>query len=130
MRDTILATAALLGLAACVPETGAEPAPGTIPASLQGQWGLTALDCEGGAAAKGLMTVGATTVSFYESRATLGEVHERDSSRIRATFSFSGEGQTWTSDMILDGQDGGETLIRRTYGNTDLPGPLKYTRCG
>ncbi len=128
MRDTILATAGLLALAACVPVTGETPS--GIPTQLQGNWGLTALDCQGGAAAKGLMVVGDTTIAFYESRATLGEVKERDASRIRATFSFTGEGQTWTSDMILDGQDNGETLIRRTYGNTDTPGPLQYTRCG
>ncbi len=127
MRDTLLATA-LLGLAACVPVVGDEEA--GIPTRLQGNWALTALDCEGGAAAKGLMRVGETTVQFYESRAVLGEVHERDDSRIRASFAFEGEGQTWQSDMVLDGQDGGDTLIRRTYGNTDLPGPLKYTRCG
>ena len=65
----------------------------------------------------------------YEAVAKIGKVKEADDSRIRATFRYSGEGQTWVQDVVLDAQDGGKTLIRRDFGPDALPGPQKYTRC-
>ncbi|GAB3679652.1 hypothetical protein [Salinisphaera aquimarina] len=101
-----------------------------IPTPVQGRWGLTPADCEPGRAdAKGLLVIDATTLEFYESRGTLAAVAERDASRIRATFEFSGEGMTWTRDETLDAQDRGKTLIRREYGDDAAPGPFKYRRC-
>lgn len=117
-------------------ETAASPtavdtaAPKQIPAAVQGRWGLVANDCDQGRDdAKGLLTIGADTLKFYESSARLGQIKEFDDSRIRASFEFSGEGMTWSRDEVLDAQDGGKTLIRREYGEDAAPGPLRYTRC-
>lgn len=102
----------------------------TIPASIRGRWGMVPNDCTSKLGdAKGLLTVSAGELKFYEAIAKIGKVKEADDSRIRATFKYSGEGQTWTQDVVLDAQDGGKTLIRRDYGPDALPGPQKYTRC-
>jgi hypothetical protein len=108
-----------------------EPDSGTaIPATLHGRWGLVAADCTSKRGdAKGLLTITAKSLSFYESRGTLGKVAERDASRIVADFAMSGEGQSWTRRMVLDGQDGGQTLIRREQGADAMPGALRYRKC-
>jgi hypothetical protein len=101
-----------------------------IPAAIRGRWGLVPADCTSKLGdAKGLLTISSSQLKFYESVAKLGTVKEAEDSRIRATFAYSGEGQTWTQDVVLDVQDGGKTLIRRDYGRDALPGPLKYARC-
>jgi hypothetical protein len=101
-----------------------------IPKSIRGRWGLVPADCTSKLGdAKGLLTVSAKQLKFYESVAKLGKVQEAEESRVRATFNYSGEGQAWTQDVVLDVQDGGKTLIRRDYGRDALPGPLKYVRC-
>ena len=101
-----------------------------IPVAAQGRWGLVPADCTSTRGdAKGLLTVSATTLTFYESRGTLTRIAERSDTRLRATFAFSGEGMTWTRDEVLDVQDGGKTLIRREYGEDAAPGPFKYARC-
>ena len=102
----------------------------TIPASIRGRWGMVPKDCTSKLGdAKGLLIVSAEQLKFYEAVAKLGKVKEADDSRVRATFKYSGEGQAWTQDVVLDAQDGGKTLIRRDYGPDALPGPQKYTRC-
>ena len=101
-----------------------------IPQSLQGRWGLTAADCTSTRGdAKGLLTVSATTLTFYESVGRLGAVENRTRNAIRAEFAFTGEGMTWTRDLALEATDGGETLVRREYGEDAAPGPFEYTRC-
>jgi hypothetical protein len=101
-----------------------------IPASIRGRWGLVPADCTSKLGdAKGLLTISSNQLKFYESVAKLGTVKEAEDSRIRATFAYSGEGQAWTQDVVLDVQDGGKTLVRRDYGRDALPGPLKYARC-
>ena len=102
----------------------------TIPIAAQGRWGLVAADCTSTRGdAKGLLTIAATTLKFYESRGTLGKIAESSANRIRATFAFSGEGMTWARDEVLDVQGEGKTLIRREYGEDAAPGPFKYARC-
>ncbi|MCB2076696.1 MAG: hypothetical protein KDE55_03250 [Novosphingobium sp.] len=102
----------------------------TIPPPVQGRWGLVPGDCASDRGdEKGLLTIGPDKLEFYESVALLGTIKERDESRIRATFTFSGEGETWIQDVVLDAQDDGKTLIRRDYGHDAMPGPLKYTHC-
>jgi hypothetical protein len=154
MRPYPIAALALLSLAACndttvpepmasdaavpapAPSTPPPPAPSeaaepdTIPAAVQGRWGLGPNDCEPSRDdAKGLLTIGPDTLTFYESVGKLGRIEEIDASRIRAKFEFTGEGMTWTRDEVLDAQDGGKTLIRREYGEDAAPGPLRYMRC-
>lgn len=102
----------------------------TIPTALQGRWGLVPADCTSTRGdAKGLIEVTGDTITFYESRATLGEIAERTDDRIRATFSFTGEGMTWSRDMALEAQDGGEALVRTEYGEDAMADPLRYTKC-
>ena len=156
MRTTLVVALATLSLAACdsrsepVPEpaTGEAPAttetappppapettpavqPTAIPAALHGRWGLTAADCEPGRPdATGLLTVTTNKLEFYESVGTLGGIEEGSENRIRANFDFTGEGMSWERDMTLDLQDGGQTLIRREYGEDAASGPIRYSRC-
>jgi len=117
-------------------EPASQPAPkvaaegSAIPAAIHGRWGLVPKDCTSQLGdAKGLLTVSARQLKFYEAIARLEKAQEVGDSRIRGTFDFSGEGQSWKLDVVLDVQDGGQTLIRRDYGKDALPGPLKYTRC-
>jgi hypothetical protein len=112
------------------PSASATTTATAIPASIRGRWGLVPADCTSKLGdAKGLLTISSNQLKFYESVAKLGTVKEAEDSRIRATFAYSGEGQAWTQDVVLDVQDGGKTLIRRDYGRDALPGPLKYERC-
>jgi hypothetical protein len=157
MRQFALPLLALTALAACdsatqetpmdaATETVAETSPGVmepavtptlqppvataIPAAVQGRWGMVPADCEPGRAdAKGLLEITATQLEFYESVGKLDDIAESSDTRIRAGFDFSGEGMTWRRDVVLDVQDGDETLIRREYGEDAAPGPFSYTRC-
>lgn len=108
-----------------------EPAPAaSIPAALQGRWALTPNDCTSTRGdAKGLLVIADKQLRFYESRAILGQVQTSEPNRIEADFAFTGEGQEWQRRMILEGQDGGKTLIRREFGPDSMPGPLRYSRC-
>lgn len=109
----------------------AEPAARSIPESVQGRWGLVPGDCTSDRGdAKGLLVIGPESLNFYESVGKLGRIAERDENRIRASFSFTGEGQSWQHDVVLDVRDGGKTLIRREYGADAAPGAFKYSRCG
>ena len=121
---TVAATASpTSGSTTGLPELG-------IPEAIQGRWGLVPADCTSTRGdAKGLLTVSATTLTFYESRGILKRIIERSDTRLRAAFAFSGEGMTWSRDETLDVQDAGKTLIRREYGEDVAPGPFKYSRC-
>jgi hypothetical protein len=108
----------------------ASSAAAAIPPAVQGRWGLVPADCTSTKGdAKGLLVIDATTLKFYESRATLGAIKNLDDDGIEATFAFTGEGQNWTLDVDLDVEDGGRTLIRKETGQDASPQPLKYTRC-
>jgi hypothetical protein len=117
-------TAATPGPAAS-PDTGAG-----IPAALHGRWGLVPADCASTRGDnKGLLTITADTLRFYESVGTLGKVAERGAGRIIADFAMTGEGQSWTRRMVLDVEDNGQTLVRREQGADAMPGALRYRRC-
>lgn len=101
-----------------------------IPSPIQGMWGMNEADCDRSRGdAKGNLRVGPKKLEFFESVATLGKIQKRDASRIRATYGFEGEGQTWTMDVVLEAQDGGKRLVRRDYGPDAIPEPLQYLRC-
>jgi hypothetical protein len=74
------------------------PAPAaTIPAALQGRWGLTPVDCVPGRSdAKGLLVVTPNELKFYESRAVPAGDVTTDQNSIAGNFAFTGEGQSWT----------------------------------
>lgn len=118
-------------LFACMP---ARDMPGegasAIPAALQGRWGLTAADCTPGRSdAKGLMTIGGDGLAFYESRARLVALSAASDSGVSGTFTYSGEGQTWSRTETLELGEGGTRLTRLSVGDGAVPGAQVYTAC-
>ncbi|MDV3457652.1 hypothetical protein RZN05_11705 [Sphingomonas sp. HF-S4] len=108
----------------------AGPIEARIPRTLRGRWGLVAADCKSVPGEhQGSLVVSGETLRFYESVGTLGTVVEKDDSRIVGDFIFEGEGTTWKRRVVLDGQDGGKTLVRREQGADAMPGALRYRRC-
>ncbi|WP_165912335.1 hypothetical protein [Novosphingobium sp. PhB165] len=106
------------------------PLPSEIPESLRGRWGLVNGDCTSTRGdAKGLLTIDATRLTFYESVASLGTVKSAADDAIEAEFAFSGEGQSWKLDVSLASPDGGHTLVRKDTGPDAAPETLTYTRC-
>ncbi|MXO58461.1 hypothetical protein GRI89_02725 [Altererythrobacter salegens] len=124
--DTPAPTASATGAAAPAPA----PLPTEIPIQFQGRWGLNANDCSGDpAAAKGLLTIDASTLRFYESTGTLDEVTSSTEGRLRGNYSFTGEGMEWQRDEILDLRNGGKVLVRREFGEGASPEAFDYTKC-
>ncbi|MDQ3077237.1 MAG: hypothetical protein M3Q83_00165 [Pseudomonadota bacterium] len=105
-------------------DSGSEgPATLFIPAQYRGRWGLVAADCTSTRGdAKGLMTVGDTSIRFYESTAALQEQRPAIATSFSGTFAFTGEGQTWERVMTLTRTD--NTLKRAQADDT-----FTYTRC-
>ena len=111
-------------------EESAAAAADTIPSVLRGRWGLVPADCTSTKGdAKGLLTVGAEQLKFYESVAELGAVKAHDADMVTGAFQFTGEGQTWILDVTLATPDGGKTLVRKDTGPDAAPEPLTYTKC-
>lgn len=101
-----------------------------IPEVLRGRWGLVPADCTSTKGdAKGLMTVTADKLEFYESVASLGPIKKIDASGVSAAYEFTGEGQTWVLDVAMSTPDGGKTLVREDTGPQAQPGPLTYKKC-
>ncbi len=99
--------------------------PATIPAALHGRWGLVPGDCTSNRGdAKGLVTIGADEIRFYESVARPGSIIERTANRIRGEFDFTGEGMEWTNPMIWSAA--GDKLTRV---DSEEDSRLVYTRC-
>ena len=112
------------------PSDAGTPAPTEIATVFRGRWGMVPGDCTSTRGdAKGLLTIGASTLEFYESVGTLDMVMEAEPTRLRAVFDFEGEGMTWQREVVLDVQDDGATLIRREYGEDAAPGPFRYAKC-
>jgi hypothetical protein len=112
------------------PADDATPAPTELPAALHGRWGMVPADCTSTRGdAKGLLTISADKLDFYESVGTLDTIMEAEPTRVRAAFDFEGEGMTWQREIVLDVQDDGATLIRRDYGEDAAPGPFRYAKC-
>ena len=108
----------------------AAPLPTAIPASLQGRWGLVPADCTSTRGdAKGLLTIDATTLKFYESRGTVAKVIAGGPDSFDANYDFTGEGQEWTRIEKLSLVDG--KLKRKSVTQKgEEPGvDLSYERC-
>lgn len=100
-------------------------ADGKIPPAFQGRWGLVPADCTSTRGDnKGLMTVEADRLTFYESRATIGKMAVVSPTELKATLDFSGEGQTWQQETPLILEDNGNALTRTAEGQT-----LRYAKC-
>lgn len=116
---------------AAIPEASTTvAAKDAIPPLLRGRWGLVAADCTSTAGdAKGLLTISADSLKFYESVATLGAVRSAAADAVTADFAFSGEGQSWKLTVALRSPDGGATLVRNDTGPDAAPQPLTYQKC-
>ncbi|MBN8842396.1 MAG: hypothetical protein J0H88_04030 [Sphingomonadales bacterium] len=112
------------------PDAGIGTGDAVIPAAVQGRWGLVAADCTSTRGdAKGLLTIEAADLRFYESHGILAHIRERGATRIVADYKFSGEGMEWDRLMQLTVLDGGKTLVRRDYGEGASAEPMRYSRC-
>lgn len=116
--------------AAPAPEPTATTPPTEIPAAIQGRWGLVTADCEPGRDdAKGLLTITADKLEFYESVGELDDIREVAADRIHASFDFVGEGMEWEREMALELQETGAALVRREFGADAAPGSFRYVKC-
>ena len=97
-----------------------------IPAALQGRWGLTPADCMPGRNdAKGLLTISASDLRFYESRAVPGVDVTTDANSAAGNFQYEGEGQSWTKYEALKVEKG-----RLTRTETKPSASFTYAKCG
>jgi len=108
------------------PATAAKPAAAaTIPAVLQGRWGLTPADCTSALGdAKGLLIVSPGELRFYESRAVPGAGVTGDANSVSGEFHFTGEGQAWTRFEALKVDH--EKLVRT---ESQPPASFAYAKC-
>lgn len=130
--DTAEPAATENGAATPAPEA-IEPAVQTglgIPAAMHGRWGLVPADCTSTRGdAKGLITVSAGEIRFYESVGQVDSASERSDTAFRGQFAFTGEGMQWTRDMALALGADGTTLVRSEFGAEAMAEPLTYTKC-
>jgi hypothetical protein len=96
-----------------------------IPAALQGRWALTPRDCTSPLGdAKGLLVINENELRFYESRAVPAANVQTSPLSISGTFSFTGEGQSWTKTETFEVQQG--KLVRT---ESDPMASFTYARC-
>lgn len=110
------------------PASAAKPT--MIPSQFHGRWALTLNDCkpEFASAAKGLMVVNDSRLTFYESRATPDRIDTwTPANRFTANYGFSGEGMTWERVVTLERT--GSKLRRTEKGGEEGPVDLTYTAC-
>lgn len=104
-----------------------ESGPQTIPAAFHGRWGMVAADCTSTRGdAKGLITIASDGIKFYESRGKLTRVTLNAPENFTGTFSFTGEGQSWTNSQNLKLTNSSNTLVR---SETDISQSYSYKRC-
>ncbi|AUW57671.1 hypothetical protein C1T17_05685 [Sphingobium sp. SCG-1] len=84
-----------------------------LPTAFRGRWGMVRNDCDlSRSDTKGLVTVSASSLKFYESLGQLKSIDAVSPTEVKARFDFSGEGQNWTKTMTLKLENGGTTLVR------------------
>ncbi|MGB3723002.1 MAG: hypothetical protein WA979_09315 [Pacificimonas sp.] len=121
-------------------ETETESSDGAlIPGSVQGTWREVALDAENVASAEcepsktanfgKIWTIRADGFTRFETGGRLIEVHERDASRMDATYDTTYADTPTTDRYIFDAKDDGRTLILRETGADARPGPIRMLRC-
>ena len=94
-----------------------------IPAQYHGRWGMVAADCTSTRGdAKGLITIGDSSIRFYESTATLVEQRPAIATGFAGFYRFTGEGQNWEKVVTL--KRSGDSLTR-----ADDDGNFNYRRC-
>ncbi len=105
-------------------DSGSEdPNQAFIPAQYRGRWGMVAADCTSTRGdAKGLITIGDTSIRFYESTANLAEQRPAIATSFAGYYRFTGEGQKWEKVVTL-------TRTGNTLKRADDEGSYNYTRC-
>ena len=111
-----------------------DPKQAFFPAQYRGRWGLVPADCTSTRGdAKGLITITADAIRFYESvarPAALTSVGER---RLDGNYAATGEGQSWTLLQRLELDADGKTLTRTVDEGDSAPSSggnrFVYTRC-
>jgi hypothetical protein len=99
----------------------------TIPAAFQGRWGMVPEDCTSTRGDnKGLITVDADSIKFFESNGTLTKVTLNAPENFTGTFAFTGEGESWTNSQNLKLTGSSKTLVRK---QSDVAQPFTYKRC-
>jgi len=97
----------------------------TFPSAFQGRWGIGVIDCDPDRDDnKGLMTISADTLEFYESRAKLDRLTIDAATKVNADLDWSGEGQTWRTTTSFTLSDGAKTLVRDS-----AEGATRYSKC-
>jgi hypothetical protein len=103
------------------------PATVAIPAAFHGRWGMGPEDCTSTRGdAKGLITIDASSIKFFESSGTLTKVTGDFPENFTGTFAFTGEGMNWTNSQNLKLTGSSNTLVRK---QADLAQPFTYKRC-
>ncbi|MBS0482989.1 MAG: hypothetical protein JSR96_12765 [Proteobacteria bacterium] len=111
-------------------DSGQTQASAAIPGALLGRWGLVPADCTTQKGdEKGLMTIDADSLRFYESVATLKAVSKGEAGTFRGTFAYRGEGMEWQRDVAMKVAADGKSLVMEEFGADAIPGPQTYTRC-
>jgi len=119
---------------AAMPTAASSPV-AAIPVPFRGRWGMVQEDCDTTRDdTKGLMTVTADTLRFWEARATLAGADARveGDTTLVANLSFSGEGQSWREPTRMVLRDDGRTLVRDSAGDGrggGQGGTARYRRC-
>lgn len=130
--DTPEPAATALAPAPTAPAPTASPAPlpTTFPAAMAGRWGLVPADCTSQRGDnKGMITITANEIRFYESVAAISEASERTDDRLRAKMAFEGEGMQWTREVTLALKPAADQLVLEEFGSDAVPGPRTYSRC-
>jgi hypothetical protein len=97
----------------------------TIPASFQGRWALSPADCTSTRGDnKGLLTVAADKLTFYEARAIPAGSLKQTKDSVSGDFNFTGEGQTWKRYQVLELQN--SKLVRT---ESSPMASYTYARC-
>jgi hypothetical protein len=77
--------------------------------------------------AKGAITIGERSMTFYESRAQLKERRPAIATSFSGLFAFTGEGQEWERVETLTRT--GDRLERRSTARGEPDVAVTYTRC-
>jgi hypothetical protein len=97
----------------------------TIPASFQGRWALSPADCTSTRGDnKGLLTVAADKLTFYEARAIPAGSLKQTKDSVSGDFNFTGEGQNWKRYQVLELQN--SKLVRT---ESSPMASYTYARC-
>jgi hypothetical protein len=107
------------------PAAASPPPAASIPAALQGRWGLSPADCSSALSdAKGLLVVNSNALRFYESRAVPAGDVDTDATSISGNFAFTGEGRSWTKyeELKVD-------KARLTRTEDKPPASFSYAKC-